>query len=813
MTVADVALFLLGAAASLAITVLLFRLRRAYQSDTTHDETPDDAFAWNVISALGQGVTVVDDEGRFEYVNPAFARIVGRSQQDLMDGGPGDVIHPDEVAALDRANRQRTAGHTTTYETRLLRPDGTVRHVLVTGVPRENDGRYAGAFTIITDITERKELQDAYQALVENSLQGLLLIQEDGPIFANAAVEQISGYTADEFTAMPTEDFMQLVHPDDREAAQSRVAGRLAGEELPQLTTLRIIRKDGAVRWIETLASPIHYRGQPTIQVAYRDVTEEKQTERRLRQEKHFSDTLIASLPGIFYLLDAEGDFVRWNENLERVLGYSTEELADVYPLDRVPEEEREKAERHLQRVFTEGQTATDLHVTTRDGRKVPYFLTGKRVELGGEPYLIGMGVDISQRRQRERELESFVTVAQALRTANARREILPIVLDETLNLLQAQGTIFVVHSTEEAKQIELARGDWEALSGRTLPPGAGFRDFDARHGRLYVHDNARQALNWPDDHPLNDLLKELDAVAGVPLMSGDQVLGVLWAGRRRPFTAAEGRSLVAVADIAASALDRARLLETMEQEVAARTRELAAANERLRQLDRLKSKLMDDVSHELRTPATTINLYVNLLAQGKSERQEQYLRVLRSQSERLNQVMESILQFTRLEAMTAGTLPAAVDLNEVVQKVIADHQEEAAARELALHYTPAGDLPAVRGVPRLLAHAVAHLVDNAIKYTPDGAVTVSTGADEVGDRVFVEVRDTGIGIDAEELPHVFERFYRGRDVSQMTTPGSGLGLSLAQQIAVRHGGEIQVESTPQEGTAARLWLLATNPT
>lgn len=678
-----------------------------------------------------------------------------------------------------------------------------VLRVFAGGASGEEGGGSFGAFTDVADVTGHKELQDAYQTLVENSLQGLLLIQEDGPVFANFTVGRISGYTAEEFTAMSTEELLALIHREDREEARERMLGRLAGESHPQLTTLRLIRKDGSIRWIETLASRIQYRGRPTVQVAYRDVTEEKVTEEQLRQEKRFTEMLLTSLPGVFYLLDAEGNFVRWNRNLEEVLGYTSEELENVYPLDLVAEEEREKAERHLRRVFTEGQTATELTIVAGDGRRLAYFVTGKRVELGGAVHLIGMGVDIGERRQRERELESFVTVAQALRAANSRREILPIVLEETMNLLRARGAMFVVHRAGEEKVIELARGDWVSLSGRRVPAGAEFQGFDAAAGRLYMRDDGGDVLVWPGaDRPV-----EVQAIAGAPLMSGEEVLGVIWAGRGRPFTAAEGRSLMAVADIAAGALDRARLLKTMEQQVAERTQELATANERLRQVDRVKSKLMDDLSHELRTPVTTINLYVNLLKQGAGEKREQYLRVLRAQSERLNQVIESVLQFTRLEAMAAGRMPTAIDVNEVVEKAVAGLRQEAADGELDLRYRPGDDLPAVRGIPQLLGHAVTQLLDNAIRYTPEGAVTVRTHVDEAGERVCVEVEDTGIGIGDEDLPYVFERFYRGRRVSQLTTPGAGLGLSLAQQIAVRHGGEIEVESVVEEGTAVRLWL------
>jgi signal transduction histidine kinase len=259
-------------------------------------------------------------------------------------------------------------------------------------------------------------------------------------------------------------------------------------------------------------------------------------------------------------------------------------------------------------------------------------------------------------------------------------------------------------------------------------------------------------------------------------------------------------------------ALETSRLYERLrryaaelEDRVLARTRELAEANERLKDLDRLKSKFIADISHELRTPVSTLLLYVDLLERGKLEKRPAYLGVIRQEALQLATLVEGILDIARLE-MTEDDLEfAPVDLNELVEQAMAAYEARAAINGLQLSFEPAPALPKVWGVPDRLLLLINNLIVNAINYTPHGGVRIFTCIAQ--DEVCLVVEDSGIGISEQDLPYVFDRFYRGQNVGQSNRPGNGLGLAIVQEVVDLHRGRITVNSTLTHGTTFRVCL------
>jgi PAS domain S-box-containing protein len=136
-----------------------------------------------------------------------------------------------------------------------------------------------------------------------------------------------------------------------------------------------------------------------------KEMNHRRQAEEDLRKEKIFTDSAINSLPGVFYLFDQNGHFLRWNANVEIFTGYSSEEVSQMTPLDFFSEDDRDSAGKAVQEVFTKGDSSVEAHLLSKDGSRTPYFFTGKLFILGNEKYLIGMGIDIAKRKKFEEAL------------------------------------------------------------------------------------------------------------------------------------------------------------------------------------------------------------------------------------------------------------------------------------------------------------------------------------------------------------------------------------------------------------------------
>jgi signal transduction histidine kinase len=232
-------------------------------------------------------------------------------------------------------------------------------------------------------------------------------------------------------------------------------------------------------------------------------------------------------------------------------------------------------------------------------------------------------------------------------------------------------------------------------------------------------------------------------------------------------------------------------------------------ALEQEKELGRLKSHFVNTVSHEFRTPLGVIMSSAENLRdyheRFTSEQRAEHLRDIFDASRTMSGLMEEVLLLGRVDAGKVTFRPAPIDLRTMCERLIDEVRSATEARcPIQLHFTPA-DRPA-RGDEGLLRHILINLLTNAVKYSPSGnAVELHIGQQEAF--VIITIRDHGIGIPAEDLPHLFDAFHRGRNVGDV--PGSGLGMVIVKRCVDLHGGTIQCESRTGEGTtfAVRLPL------
>jgi signal transduction histidine kinase len=253
----------------------------------------------------------------------------------------------------------------------------------------------------------------------------------------------------------------------------------------------------------------------------------------------------------------------------------------------------------------------------------------------------------------------------------------------------------------------------------------------------------------------------------------------------------------------------RAVLLQEHSDSLTRVSAQLAAQNERLLELDRLKDEFVATASHELRTPLTSLSGYLEMSldpAEGPlSPTRESHLRIVQRNADRLAVLVDQLLFLARADSHPLELDRQPVDLAEILNEAAETARPAADAKNVTLQVEgdPLSGVLADR--PQLL-RVVDNLVANAIKFTPDGG-PVRLAARREGGAAILEVTDTGLGIPRAEQPDLFNRFFRGTNAIEKAIPGSGLGLAISQVIAEAHGSTIEVESTAGAGSTFRLAL------
>jgi signal transduction histidine kinase len=240
--------------------------------------------------------------------------------------------------------------------------------------------------------------------------------------------------------------------------------------------------------------------------------------------------------------------------------------------------------------------------------------------------------------------------------------------------------------------------------------------------------------------------------------------------------------------------------------------RSFETMTEHLRELDRLKAEFVSVASHEIKTPLSVIRGYVTLLADGiygsVNEEQRKTLEAVNSQTDRLSRLVHRLLDVSRFEAGGARLEYREVQVVPFLEALTTDFQVLADQNAIRFDVRFHDDLPATITVDEdRLNEVLGNLLSNAFKFTEGGGrIRLEVGRAEE-DRIFVEVEDTGVGIPADELPHVFQKFYQVENVAQPRSVGSGLGLAIAREIVEAHGGTIAAESEIGTGTLFRVTL------
>ncbi len=322
-----------------------------------------------------------------------------------------------------------------------------------------------------------------------------------------------------------------------------------------------------------------------------------------------------------------------------------------------------------------------------------------------------------------------------------------------------------------------------------------------------------------PHNKELLYALHSADISLIIPLTVKDKIIGVIALGTKKSgdlYTQQDLNVLELIAGQVAIAVENAQLYEelkefnrTLQKRVDDATKELRAANEQLREMDRMKSDFISIASHQLRTPLTVIKGYISMLQEGSfgkvSKKVVTQLDKVFQANERLIDLVENLLDISRIESGRQEYNFELTQLEDKAAEVVENLKVNADKKGLKLTFKkPKKKLPQVM-TDRKLHEVMMNFVDNAIKYTNEGSIEVTIDNEPEG-MVTFSVKDTGTGVDKETLPHLFRKFSRAKGSFQMHTEGLGLGLFVAKMIADAHGGTLGAESAGK-GKGSRFFV------
>jgi PAS domain S-box-containing protein len=352
---------------------------------------------------------------RFLAVNHAALKQYGYTRDEFLSMTIADIRPMSEQARLQADLRKKRPALANSGQWQHQRKDGTLFQVEIDSHTIDFEGHKA-ALVVAKDITQRKQSEQAYTALVEGSLQGVGLLQEGRLVFANQMMASMLGYSVEELLQLSPEKVLELIHPEDRPKVAANIQARLAGKNPQERYEIRSTRKDGSLVWVELFSKVLQYRDKPAIQFVMIDISARKQTEWALKEnEARYRGLFEAARDGIFLM---EGDqFVECNPRALEIFGVTREQIIKFNPYDRfsppTQPDGRASKDKALEKIEAALAGQAQFFEWTHqrlDGTLFEAEVSLNKVEIGEHAYLLAFVRDISKRKQAEESLQKSET-------------------------------------------------------------------------------------------------------------------------------------------------------------------------------------------------------------------------------------------------------------------------------------------------------------------------------------------------------------------------------------------------------------------
>jgi two-component system, cell cycle sensor histidine kinase and response regulator CckA len=705
-------------------------------------------------------------DGRIIDLNEASAHIGGYVREELIGAFPEKQMlrtYPEQKNEV--AEKLKRDGKVHNQEMSFVGKAGQIRKVLFSGDPITINNEPC-LLSVSIDITDRenaaeaiKKSEEKYRLLVENSLQGLAIVQDNRIVFCNNALAAISGYSVEELVSLP--DSTSIISPDDRKWALSLHHKRLAGEPLA-LYEYRITRKDGTECRLEVCTSIVEYNEKPAIQMVCMDITERRQAENALRESEERFRQIAETIDEVFWIYDAQKEAATYiSPAFDRIWGFPpTPLIGDPNPsMDRIHPEDRERLE-NARNLLKAGKTSEfEFRIIRPDGAVRHIWSRGFAVadKTGTIGQYIGVDRDVTEWKRAQQALEESKQY-----------------LYQIINHI---GDPLFVKDREH--KLVLFNDAFCTFAGLS-------REQTIAHSGMPAEKEVAEHL-WK--------LEEEVFVTGKENLSEDTIKDErgnthIVLTKKSQLTAKNGeRQIVGIMhDITEYKRLEAQLLQSQKMEAI--------------------GALAGGVAHDFNNLLNIINGYSELALEELDPDNpiRKSIEPIRDAGRRAAALTSQLLAFGRKQILQ----PEILDLNAVIENMSL-MLRRMIGEDIEFISKTQPDLGKINADPGKIQQIILNLVVNGRDAMPRGGKLVIETANvdfkkdillknsmvKPGPYVMMAIGDNGIGMDAETKARIFEPFFTTKSKGK----GTGLGLSIVYGIVNQSNGFIQVTGEPGEGT------------
>ncbi len=734
-------------------------------------------FIEGALNALKEVFFVFTPDGTFLRWNDRVRAVTGYSDDEIAAMHPVDFFCPSDAARVEAAIEDVLREGESCIEVALRTKDGKrIPYAFTGSALTDRQGALMGICGVGRDITARTRAEEQLARseararrlarVAKRTTNAVIITDEHGAIeWVNEGFTRISGYTLEAVRGRQPGEVLQGPGSDPEV-----IAHMSAKIEQKEGFTSEICNytQSGEPYWVRIDADPLFdEEGRMTGYMAIEtDITEQKEVEAALREsQEQLQLALEAATMGIWDW-DMQHDELLTSASARRIFGVERghpitppgDFMACVHP-DDTPQVRTAIREA----ITGKGRFNEEYRIERPDGSTRWVNMRGRvHADAQGTPMrMIGTVLDITERKAAD----------AALRESEALNRAMLQAIPDLIFRFSSDGTYLNVEADQQGKLVQPV----EVLLGRSVAD-------------VLPSDVARQWMTMIED-----------ALATGTVQQGEY-----------PLVTQEGEERIFEARVAPLNGDE---VEAIVRDITERKRQqqrLVEAKERAEEMSRLKSAFLANMSHELRTPLTAILGFAEILTEEVAAPNREFVHLIAQSGRRLMETLNSVLDLAQLESRTVTLENVCMDLRARAKEALSMFELRASDGNIRLS-ADVPDTPVWAVIdPSAMDRILSNLISNALKFTTEGEVRVSV--QEADGHAKVQVEDTGIGIDAAFLPHIFDEFRQESTGSSREFEGVGLGLTITRRLIRQMGGEIDVESTKGEGTVFTVRLPTADP-